>query len=333
MFRVAQSSDVEWDSALDNTTVWQSGNDRVGTWSPHNYSGWAHLKSLDGWGYLRVTDALGNPITQVLTKQKGPLGIAYCPGGFAHNQAVDSNAFTKFLQATLDRRVVYVRVHCLTPTKFGDAGMHSAGWRSVATRLGARTSLKLRLDTTLEERTEGLSFNWRRNLRRAEKHENNVTVDTAPSAHSIAALHQELEQLKGPHVNTWESSQPHIERLIEGFVSRLVVVRCVSDQGMLRAIRGAIITGGCAYDILAATSAEGRKHYSSHLTLWTLINALAARGVVRYDLGGVDIEQNRGVYDFKHGTGAMEIVYGGEFDSANPAVLRNVLSSLSTRLR
>jgi hypothetical protein len=259
--------------------------------------------------------------------------IAYCPGGFAANRAVDANAFTRFLQTTLGARLIYVRVHCLTPTKFGDAGMQQAGWRTTAATLGARTSLTLRLDSTVEQRTDGLSFNWRRNLRRAEKHENNVSIDAIPSSESIALLQRELVQLKGAHVNTWESSQPHVERLISGFGARLVIATCTSSEGVVRAIRGVIITGGCAYDILAAAAMDGRKHYSSHITLWTLANELASRGVIRYDLGGVDPERNRGVYDFKHGTGAMEITYGGEFDYAYPRPLRGILSSLSTRLR
>jgi hypothetical protein len=330
MFQVAHMSDAEWDTALDATTVWKSGDARVGTWSPHNYSGWAHVKSLDGWECLRVSDLHGNPISQVLTKRRGPVCIAYCPGGFAANQAVDANAFTRFLQTTLGARLIYVRVHCLTPTKFGDAGMQHAGWRTAAATLGARTSLKLRLDSTVEERAEGLSFNWRRNLRRAEKHENDVSIDIVPSAESIAVLHQQLEQLKGMHVNTWESSQPHVERLITGFGARLVVATCTSEQGVLRAIRGVIITGGCAFDILAATSMEGRKHYSSHITLWTLANELAARGIARYDLSGVDPEQNRGVYDFKSGTGAMPITYGGEYDFAIPLPTRWIMSRLAT---
>jgi hypothetical protein len=330
MFQVARTSDTEWDTALDATTIWKSGDDRVGTWSPHSYSGWAHVKSLDGWECLRVSDPLGNPITQVLIKKRGPVRIAYCPGGFVANQAVNANDFTRFLQTTLDNRLIYVRVHCLTPAKYGDASMRRAGWRTTAATLGARISLELRLDLSIEARTEALTSNWHRNLRRAEKHGNTVSIDSTPSAESIAILHKELKQLKGTHVNTWESSQPHVERLIAGFGTRLIVAKCVSDQGVLRAIRGVIITGGCAFDILAAASMEGRKHYSSHITLWTLANELAARGVVRYDLGGIDPEQNRGVYDFKHGTGAVGITYGGEHDFAIPLCTRWAIGRLTT---
>ena len=86
-------------------------------------------------------------------------------------------------------------------------------------------------------------------------------------------------------------------------------------------------------DFLAATSYEGRKHYASHATLWALANELARRGVVRYDLGGVDPVLNKGVYDFKHGTGAMEVPYGGEFDAASPALIRSVAGRLAVRFR
>ena len=334
MLVVAHESDSQWDARLDRTSVALNSPDRIGAWSPYNYSGWARVKELDGWRPIRLNRADGAPLTQVLVRQKGGLvAAAYCPGGFLGTEPTDASEFTRFLQGILKVRLLYARTHQLTPTKFVEPDLERTGWSRARNALGSGRSLKLRLDASLEERQESLSFNWRRNLRRGERHENVCTVVEHPSAADIASLHDELEHLKGDHVNTWESSLPHVERLLEGFGSRLVVVKCVSEQGRLRAIRGAIITGGCAYDMLAATSSEGRKHYSSYVTFWSLANELARRGVIRYDLGGVDEVNNRGVFDFKNGTGAMDIRYGGEFEAATPASVRGLLSSLMLRFR
>lgn len=83
MFRAAQLNDAEWDSALDGVVVWSGADIPVGVWSPYNYSGWARMKALDGWSFLRVTDDDGLPVAQVLLKRRGPVVVAYAPGGFA----------------------------------------------------------------------------------------------------------------------------------------------------------------------------------------------------------------------------------------------------------
>jgi lipid II:glycine glycyltransferase (peptidoglycan interpeptide bridge formation enzyme) len=328
MLHVAQESDTEWDAALDKTIIWRNDHDLVGAWNPYHYSGWARVRAIDGWQSLRVVDDEGQPIAQVLAKRIGLVTAAYCPGGFVRNQAVGANAVKKFLQHELDSRALYVRVHCLTPTQLGDACMELSGWSQSSTILSSGQSLQLRLDIPLDQRLANLSVNWRRNLRRAEHRENHVTIIEQPSAQEIAHLHESLELTKGRRLSTWGSSTAHVQALLDGFGNRLIVARCVSDQGDLRALRGAIITGGCAYDILASSSTEGRKHYSSHLTLWTLINELSVRGVTRYDLGGVDTQRNLGVYNFKNGTGATPISYGGEYDSALPSLIRSTLSRL-----
>jgi len=291
------------------------------------------MRELDGWSNLRITDDSGAPVAQVLVKRKGPAVIAYAPGGFVCAQDVDAREYVSFLRRHTGAKVVYARAHMITPTNFYDPDMRGSGWTPVSKRLGATASLKMRLDHPEVERRGGLSFNWRRNLKRSEQHENVITIEDHPRVDDILALHVELEFLKGDHVNTWESSRMHVERMIESFGPRLVVAKCVSEQGLLRAVRGAVITGGCAFDFLAAATLEGRKHYSSHGTLWALANELARRGVVRYDLGGVDPVNNQGVYDFKHGTGAMDVIYGDEYDATSPAFLRSAVSTLATRFR
>lgn len=291
------------------------------------------MKALDGWDTLRVTDESGVPVAQVLVKKKGPVAVAYAPGGFVCARDVDAREYVSFLCRATGSALVYARTHMITPTKYCNPNMYGLGWIPVTKRLSAAASLKLRLDSPEEERRAGLSFNWRRNLKRSEQHENVVTIDVNPSVEDIVALHLELESLKGDHVNTWETSRMHVEAMIRHFGSRLVVAKCVSEQGQLRSIRGAVITGGCAFDFLAATSFEGRKHYASHGTLWVLANELARRGVVRYDLGGIDPVNNRGVYDFKNGTGAMEITYGREYDAASPSIARFAASTLALRFR
>jgi lipid II:glycine glycyltransferase (peptidoglycan interpeptide bridge formation enzyme) len=45
-------------------------------------------------------------------------------------------------------------------------------------------------------------------------------------------------------------------------------------------------------------------------------------------LSGIDPVKNKGVYDFKHGTGATEIKYVGEWDNGTPFYVQPLVGRL-----
>lgn len=328
MLQVAQLSDSDWDASVDELSLTIGGSSIGASWSPFLYSGWASLKELDGWSCLRLLDDRSRPVTQVLFKKLGPLTVAYCPGGTVAGSTIDAVDFLRFLRNKLCSRLLYLRINFLLPHTDFTKDLVGYGWKRVAHRIGAKSSLELDLGDTNEVRESRLSANWRRNLRRGMSRDNGVTIVEQASVTEIVELASETNLLKGKGVTSWMTSPDHVRRLVERFGSRLVVAKVEGPNGELRALRGAIITGACAFEILASASIEGRKQYSSHLALWTLANELSRRGVNKYDLGGIDRESNEGVYNFKQGTGAAEFDYVGEFDTSFPTIARPILSRL-----
>jgi len=319
VLRVSDSSPTVWDARLDSALAW----------SPYNYSGWAAVKALDGWDVLRLEDELGYPLCQLLFKQLTRVAVvAYCPGGFVADPRCGPSQITEFIRERLGCKVVYLRTHMIVPISHCSFNMRQAGWRPVRRPLAARGSLLLSLESPEEIRREKLSPNWGRNLRRGESRDNSVIVTKSADAKEVSELHQRLEDLKGVRAKTWARSQQHVSAALQGYGDRLVIARCVGPSGDVRAIRGAVLTGACAFDFLAAASISGRKHYSSHVTLWRLVGAVAERGARLYDMGGVDAERNRGVYDFKHGIGSEPLAYSGEFEHVVPSMLHSVVGQL-----
>jgi lipid II:glycine glycyltransferase (peptidoglycan interpeptide bridge formation enzyme) len=86
--------------------------------------------------------------------------------------------------------------------------------------------------------------------------------------------------------------------------------------------------GNKAWDIFAAATPQGRKQYSSYVTAWSLFNFCAKSQIANYDLSGIDPIKNKGVYDFKNGTGATEIKYIGEWESGSPFFVQPIVSRL-----
>ena len=83
-----------------------------------------------------------------------------------------------------------------------------------------------------------------------------------------------------------------------------------------------------AWDYIAITTPAGRKNYASYAVFWALAESCFQLGMRRFDLGGIDPINNRGVYDFKKGTGATQIDYEGEWDTAKPLWFRRIASML-----
>jgi hypothetical protein len=172
--------------------------------------------------------------------------------------------------------------------------------------------------------------NWSRNLRRGHRREVLAGEWTSPDAAQLARLHQDVENVKHSFDANWRGDEGSMRRLLECFGGRLVVVRAVDANGMLLAARAAVVCGTTGFDFLAATAPEGRRCYASNVALDALLSILAARGIARYDFGGVDQTNNKGVFDFKHGAGGVPLSYVGEFEFVSPRMAQGVISKLVT---
>jgi lipid II:glycine glycyltransferase (peptidoglycan interpeptide bridge formation enzyme) len=144
----------------------------------------------------------------------------------------------------------------------------------------------------------------------------------------LARLHQDVENLKYSFDADWRRDEGSIRRLLEYFGERLVVVRAIDARGALLAARAAVVCGATGFDFLAATAPEGRRCYASNVALDALLSLLSARGITRYDFGGVDPTNNKGVFDFKHGAGGLPYSYVGEFEFVSPRIARSAVSKL-----
>jgi len=161
------------------------------------------------------------------------------------------------------------------------------------------------------ERLKRASGNWRHNLKRAARYSLTVEHWEKPNQDAISALYREMENLKSLPV---QHSAAELAAIFELCRERVVVFRCLDGAGRLLAIRAAGLCGVTAMDLLAAAGGDARKMYASHATLWALLGHCSQLGLREYDLSGVDPTGNKGVFDFKHGTGAKLIECLGEWE-------------------
>lgn len=85
------------------------------------------------------------------------------------------------------------------------------------------------------------------------------------------------------------------------------------------------VMGNTGVYLFGANNELGMQHKSAYLLQWEVIKWLKLRGILRYDLGGIDSEKNPGVYEFKSGITKNEVNDLGTFEFSNSKLLTNFI--------
>ena len=324
-WNIFEGDDCAWDELLNN----------LGQISVYQSSKWAHHKSSAGWTHVRLVKTIRDShlVIQCLIR-RGPFGtaMAWAPGGFGGDLELLDNAFSSSLKKLLSARFLYVRFGMMidfTPDKAGI--LARSGFTKSKRPFGAKQSMLLGVHTDEEKMLSLASSNWKRNHKRSLRSAtvpyvwNDASADQLESAYRIM---NEYKKIDGVNLHM---SSSDIRSVQQCFGSDLVLIRMDDESGNLLSVRGALIQQSIAWDFIAVTTPEGRKTYSSHRTLITLAQECARRSCTMLELGGIDPENNKGVFDFKNGTGAQITTYLGEWDQSSPNGLRKLISIILSR--
>ncbi len=321
---------MSWRRFAGTDDAWDSMVTRLGLTTPFQFSAWANFRSTSGWRTTRLVTDDGLSAAQLLVKSIGPIRIVW--GAGAPLGATSASLLAQLADAARHEAggsVSYLRVadHRQLNEACG-AEFRDAGFVRPARLLSTGQTLVRNLSGDHAALAEAYSSNWSRNLRRGHQREVVAEGWTSPDAAPLARLHQDVENLKHSFDADWRRDEGSMRRLLECFGERLVFVRAINAHGALLAARAAVVCGTTGFDFLAATAPEGRRCYASNVALDALLTLLAARGITRYDFGGVDQTNNKGVFDFKHGAGGMPYSYVGEFEFVSPRIARSAVSKL-----
>jgi hypothetical protein len=312
-------TDNQWDAQLlklNSPCVYQS-------------SSWSNHRANFGWKSVRLASDTNRCFAQVFYKSVFKTTVAWIPGGPLGEQSEITQDLVEAIRNITRVNYVYVRLNLLEESNMISLqSLKKNHWHQVSTKLSTGLSLIYGLNEDEPTRRSALSSNWSRNLRRGESRNSAPYLWTEVSAEIISNLYKKLSEYKDLTETGDIPNAATIDSLIKCCNGELRVFRCDDDSGNPLAVRGALIFGDKAWDIFAAVSTQGRKQYSSYVTAWSLLNHCGAENCKTYDLSGIDPINNKGVYDFKHGTGATEIKYIGEWESGSPVFVKPIVSRL-----
>lgn len=320
-WRHFESSDEEWNRSVRSLP----GH------TPYQLSQWASHRRNFGWNSIRLVASNEGETTgmvQVLTRRVLPLvSIAWIPGGPGGELRLLNEQFRSLILEATGSPFVLIRMSIQREhADLDEVQMKNHGWKASKHTILSGTSLEYDLSIDEGARERLLTRNWRHNLRRGNKRNVKVSKWVDPSPSEMKGVYDQMHEYKGTTHLAQQNSLESITSLISQFRNDCIVVRCDDERGNIIALRGAIISGKQASDIFAAATPEGRRNYASYVTFWELMRLCEERGVSTYDMGGADPINNRGVYDFKRGTGARVIRYLGEWEFARPSFIGSIAS-------
>ena len=288
---------------------------------------WGLVRSTANWLPLRLVAKRAGliiAVASVLVKRKFGVAVCWIPGGPSGDLGALNVDFEKTLRQELRTNIFYCRLSLLhVVSAEHTAALRARSWGRPSSNISSKLTLYYSLLESESDRLKKMTANWRHNLKRAGRHDLRIEQCISPSAIEISELYREMERLKGLPI---QHGEQELAAIFQYCNDKIVVYRCTDKNGNLLAIRAAALFGDKAIDFLAAAGQAARKLYATHATLWALLNHCSDLGISTYDLGGVDPVNNRGVYDFKHGTGAVLTEYVGEWERANLLLLPSLVN-------
>ena len=294
--------------------------------------GWGEVRRVACWQPLRLLARRSGQViaaASVLVKRKLGLAVCWIPGGPLGASEVLDGEFRAALGSALGTKLFYCRISLLRADLENEtAFLARVGWQRPAVAMSSGLTMSYALAGDEAERLKRTSGNWRHNLKRSGRYDLRIEHWETPDLDAISALYREMESLKSlPE----QHSAAELAAIFTQCCEQVVVYRCLDAEGRLLAIRAAGLCGATAMDLLAVAGGEARKVYASHATLWALLDHCSRLGLLDYDLSGVDPVGNKGVFDFKHGTGASLVECLGEWEWASLPGLRQAVNWLVAR--
>ena len=309
-------ADVEksWDKQLlqfDEQTLYQS-------------SRWGRYKAFRGWRpcYFRAeSDGAVVAMLQTLVRTyPWRVVVTWCPGGVVGALDGCSRTAMAQLSSAMGARSMYCRCSFARKRRAADEEwLRANGWTRPARTLSANMTAVWDLRQTEEELFAGMNRNWRYSLRQALKSDLVVERLERLPVGELADLCEAVRASKGAAA---VARAAEVAALFDALGHQAVVYGCRNRSGRLIAFHSCAIQGRRAWELIAATSPEGRSVGASFAVLWSLILHCRRVDVTHYDLAGLDPEGAPGVTNFKRWTGAEDIEWLGEWEWSTNAVLR-----------
>jgi lipid II:glycine glycyltransferase (peptidoglycan interpeptide bridge formation enzyme) len=287
-------------------------------------------------GLFERQTLIGLADVRVKTIPLTPLGIGYLShapvtrndGGFSVEK------FGRCVEALrreyVERRRLLLRVvPALIGGQFQElqmAALEACGFR-LCTHQRQRETFLLDLTRPLATIRKDTDLHWRRNLAKAAKADVRITRSIElDDFDQFERIFVELTKLKDFKTN----QDVHFFKNVQSDLpadQKLVLHLAWHGQELVAGHLGSFV-GDTAIYLLGAANSKGRDLRASYLLHWAVIEYAQTVGNIYYDLGGIDQQQNPGVFRFKQGLNGRAVTDVGPYECAPGGLRSGVLHFL-----
>ena len=186
-------------------------------------------------------------------------------------------------------------------------------------------TLVLYLDKNLDEIRKSFKQKWRNCLNQSEKNDLKIFEGNDQQLYNyFLEIYNQMMARK----NFKENVDPYkIGKMNEELDDKykLKVFIAYKDKLPVASIVGTAI-GDTGIYLLGASNEIGMKNKASYLLQWEMIKWLKQKGCNRYDLGGINKDDNPGVYHFKSGITDQEVLGMGTYETYNSSLSKRIVS-------
>lgn len=313
--------------AIEDCKYWNNKISEFKNFSAYQIYQWGEYKKHHGWSILRLefTGETSSCFIQITYKKRLNVFLGWTIGSIAGDVSVFSkDLLIDFVNRNLNCRYVVLKSSFINPLCHHESfNLYSSGWNKSGKKLNADYSMEIKLSNG----TKDLKFssNWKRNLKRGIKKNENIQIQFLKNCNykEIYSLFLDFKKIKNISI----PSEHDIKAIKEELGSDIYIAKSLIN-GKLVGFRACLIYDSKAIDFWAATIDVGRKNYSSHVLLYTLLEKCADIGIETYDMSGIDPVNNKSVFSFKNGLRGMTFEKLGEWELTNSNLLLFILNKV-----
>ena len=168
----------------------------------------------------------------------------------------------------------------------------------------------------LDERSllSSYSKNWRHNYKRSMKKNLNVKINNSPNKEEIINLSNKFHKLKNKKI--YSNFTKDLFSYLKYFKDNIFHFECRLDNKLL-AVRTVLVIKNKSWDLFALSDELARKNYANYHLMHKVFTYLIIKKVKYFDFCGVNYKSNKGVFNFKIGTGCYLLKTNHEFVYSN----------------
>lgn len=176
-----------------------------------------------------------------------------------------------------------------------------------------RRTIMVDLDRSLSTIRQSFDSKWRNHLTQSERYDLRIEATSNPDDFAILAdMLDALERKKHFRPAQGVSFFTRVQQNAAHFEQLILYIGYHEDRPVSTHLCS--VTGSVIVSLLAATNDRGREIKAARRMQWRIIEDAVKSGKRWYDTGGVDPDNNPGVYSFKKGMNGLEVAEVGLYE-------------------